>query len=72
MLGGLLGATGAVPNLQNGAGSPISSGATSGTGDQSQKIGFHGGSVNFGNGGGNNQLLIIGGFVLLGIYLLNK
>ncbi|MEJ6474651.1 hypothetical protein [Pseudoalteromonas piscicida] len=72
MIGGLLGATGAMPNLTNGPNSPISAGpATSGVGDQSQSIGFHGGSVNFG-GGGNNQLLIIGALVLAGAYLLTR
>ncbi|MEQ3528729.1 hypothetical protein [Pseudoalteromonas sp. XMcav11-Q] len=71
MFGAMLGATGAVPNLSNGAGSPISSGATSGTGDQTQSIGFTGGNINFG-GGTNNQLLIIGVVAVAALYLLKK
>lgn len=72
MVGALLGATGAMPNLTNGPNSPITAGpATSGVGDQSQSIGFQGGNINFG-GGGNNQLLIVGLLVLAGAYLLNR
>ncbi|BBN80451.1 hypothetical protein PA25_04360 [Pseudoalteromonas sp. A25] len=70
MFGAMLGATGAMPSLTNGAGSPISSGATSGTGDQTQSIGFTGGNINF--GGDNNQLLIIGAVAFAALYLLKK
>ncbi len=71
MVGAMLGATGAVPNLTNGAGSPISSSASSRTGDQTQSIGFTGGNINFG-GSGNNQLLIIGVVAVAAWYLLKK
>lgn len=70
---GMLANMGSVPPITNGAGSPINAGssATSGTGDQTQNIGFTGGSVNFG-GGTNNQLLILAGVVLVGLYLFKK
>ncbi|PHI38843.1 hypothetical protein CBQ28_02205 [Pseudoalteromonas sp. GCY] len=71
MFGAMLGATGAIPGMTNGAGSPISSGATSGTGDQMQRIGFQGGNINFG-GGTNNQFLIIGAVAIAALFLLKK
>lgn len=64
-------AMGGMPNLTNGAGSPISSSASSSTGDQTQHIGFTGGGVSFGSNN-NNQLLIIGGIALVALFLLKK
>ncbi|MBQ4860343.1 hypothetical protein J8L98_01395 [Pseudoalteromonas sp. MMG013] len=66
----MMAATG-IPGFSNGAQSPISSSASSATGDQTQNIGFTGHGVTFG-GGSNNQLLIIGGLALAALFLLKK
>lgn len=68
MWGALLGAaTGAGGGA--GAGLPSSS-ASSSTGEQTQNIGFTGGNISFGTSN-NNQLLILGGLMLVGLFMFS-
>ena len=60
-----------IPGINTGGGGlSNSSSAAAGTGEQYNNAQFHGGSVNFGAAsGGVSNWLIIGGAVLLGLYL---
>ncbi|WP_063377771.1 hypothetical protein [Pseudoalteromonas luteoviolacea] len=68
-LGGMGG--GGMPDMGGMMGGLPSSSATSGTGDQTQNIGFTGQGVTFG-GGGNTQLLIVGGVALALFFIFKK
>lgn len=68
---GAVAGLGGMGGMTNGAGSPISSSASAETGDQTLSQRFQGGNLSFG-GGTNNQLLILGGIAVVGLYLMTR